>query len=687
MSMLRRGAAFAPFRALLWLTVGVFGFEPALAQPFQVNTDTSGAQIAPAVASNASGAFVATWQVSRPPGSATPSGILARRFGSDGAPLGNDFAVNSTTTGFHGDPVVAMAPDGSFVIAWRTFISFFDPDSYEIRARRFDAGGNPLGPDFSVNSHTPGIQQSPAIAMLTGGGFVIVWDGPGPTPGDDIDVNIQVRRYSASGVAQGVETRANANRDGAQTNPGVAASSDGGFWVVWSGPSLGTDQSFTSIQGRRFGSNGQPTGGDFQVNSHTSGTQRSVAIASAANGKVIVTWQSSTSAGTDSSQASVHAQLFDASGAAIGGESQVNTATQGNQDAPTAAFGSDGEAFVAWHSLDNPLVGNHQIRARTIRDDGVPQGQDFRVDGSGSGLRQEPAAMALAGGDFGLLWASGALNQDTNSIRANLLTGDCTPGPTRLCLGDGRFLVETQWRTTAGATGTGMATQLTRDTGYFYFFNPANVEMVLKVLDACSLNQRYWVFAAGITDVEVDITVTDIIAGSSKTYRNPLGTPFAPIQDTNALATCNGAASTTEGLTLGEEWELREETIAELDEALDLAERGADDTFLLLNNGRFRVSINWQTSQGASGVGHGVQLTGDTGYFWFFNSQNVEVIIKVLNACGLNQRFWVFSGGLTNVRAEIRVEDTANGTVKTYLNPLNRPFQPILDTGAFATCP
>jgi hypothetical protein len=61
--------------------------------------------------------------------------------------------------------------------------------------------------------------------------------------------------------------------------------------------------------------------------------------------------------------------------------------------------------------------------------------------------------------------------------------------------------------------------------------------------------------------------------------------------------------------------------------------------------------------------------------------------VKVLNGCGLKQRFWVFAGGLTDVRAVITVTDTESGAVQTYTNPQGAPFWPIQDTGAFATCP
>jgi len=111
-----------------------------------------------------------------------------------------------------------------------------------------------------------------------------------------------------------------------------------------------------------------------------------------------------------------------------------------------------------------------------------------------------------------------------------------------------------------------------------------------------------------------------------------------------------------------------------------------DENTLCLNGGRFRVAAAWRSAT-ATGPGHAVGLTGDTGYFWFFSSGNVEAIVKVLDACSLNSRYWVFASGLTNVEVTLTVTDTQNGTTKTYLNPLETAFQPIQDTGAFATCP
>jgi hypothetical protein len=121
-------------------------------------------------------------------------------------------------------------------------------------------------------------------------------------------------------------------------------------------------------------------------------------------------------------------------------------------------------------------------------------------------------------------------------------TGGCVPDAKALCLNRSRFRVTAHWTIgPAGGvaqSGDANAVALTGDTGYFWFFNPANVELTVKVLDACVSFDRYWVFLSGLTDVKVDITVTDTATGKMKTYGNPQGQAFATKLDTSAFATC-----------------------------------------------------------------------------------------------------------------------------------------------------
>lgn len=108
-----------------------------------------------------------------------------------------------------------------------------------------------------------------------------------------------------------------------------------------------------------------------------------------------------------------------------------------------------------------------------------------------------------------------------------------------------------------------------------------------------------------------------------------------------------------------------------------------DGVTLCLSGGRFRARATWTRPEGSSGPGHAVPLTGDTGDFWFFNSANIEVIVKVLDGCVPNGHRWVFASGLTNVLATITVTDVLTGVTKSYTNPQGIAFRPIQDTTAF----
>src|SRR6185503_6473762 len=107
-----------------------------------------------------------------------------------------------------------------------------------------------------------------------------------------------------------------------------------------------------------------------------------------------------------------------------------------------------------------------------------------------------------------------------------------------LDLHGGRFHVTAEWHTPDGNQGYGFALPLTQETGMFWFFSPSNVELVVKVLDACTLFQRYWVFASGLTDVNVILTVEDRWTGHVERYERAGGTLFAPLADTSRFAVC-----------------------------------------------------------------------------------------------------------------------------------------------------
>jgi hypothetical protein len=250
----------------------------------------------------------------------------------------------------------------------------------------------------------------------------------------------------------------------------------------------------------------------------------------------------------------------------------------------------------------------------------------------------------------------------------------CVPGPTTLCLNGGRFKVEAAWKDFQGHTGVGQTHPLTGDTGAFWFFDPANLEVVLKVLDGRAINAKFWVYYGALSNVEYTLTVTDTATGAVKTYHNPAGT-FASAGDTQALpgnSTGNSTASVKFASLPAHPTGILAVKAACIPGA----------TALCLNGGRFKVEIAWKDFTGRTGAGQAAPLTSDTGTFWFFDPANVEVVAKVLDARALNGKWWFFFGALSNVEYTITVTDTATGATRTYKNPAGQ-FASAGDTAAF----
>lgn len=117
----------------------------------------------------------------------------------------------------------------------------------------------------------------------------------------------------------------------------------------------------------------------------------------------------------------------------------------------------------------------------------------------------------------------------------------CTATPTRACLQGSRFTAQVQWRTDPAGTqpdGNGTLVTTSADSALYWFFAPTNWELMVKVLDACGLNNRFWVFSAATTNVYYRLAVFDVQEGVQKIYFNYPGPPAPAVTDTSAFATC-----------------------------------------------------------------------------------------------------------------------------------------------------
>jgi hypothetical protein len=253
-------------------------------------------------------------------------------------------------------------------------------------------------------------------------------------------------------------------------------------------------------------------------------------------------------------------------------------------------------------------------------------------------------------------------------------TGPCAEDPETLCLLDGRFSVRSFFKEQrSGNTGSAMAIPDSDETGLFWFFNPANVELVVKLLDARSFSGAFWVFYGALSDVEYWIVVTDTETGAVKTYTNEPGN-ICGNADTRAFPEPAGGLRAP---AAGAPWQLAVGSLpaAALEGQTAAGTTGgcaADAETLCLRGDRFQVTVTWRDQRsGNTGTGMAIPSaqSDTTGFFWFFSPTNTELVLKVIDGSPVNGHFWVFYGALSDVEYTIEVVDTANGNRATYTNP------------------
>lgn len=152
----------------------------------------------------------------------------------------------------------------------------------------------------------------------------------------------------------------------------------------------------------------------------------------------------------------------------------------------------------------------------------------------------ELSALDRGAPGFDALYGHGVVQTDAALGRLDQIVAaegeGCTAAPGRLCLLQQRFAVEVSWTNYQGVSGAGVARPLTADSGLFWFFAPANLELLVKMVDGCSFNGHYWVYAAATTDVEYHLRVTESGTGASRTFDNTLGTASPAFTDIAAFA-------------------------------------------------------------------------------------------------------------------------------------------------------
>jgi hypothetical protein len=266
----------------------------------------------------------------------------------------------------------------------------------------------PVDSQFQVNTLTASHQRHSAVATAPDGSFVIVWD----SITDGSVAGVYGQRYNTSGQKVGVEFQINTYTTSFQQYSDIAIDSKGNFVVVWE--STGQDTSNLGVYGQRYDSSGDKLGGEFQVNTYTLSNQKSASIAMNDDGSFVVAWQSM---GQDGNLDGIYAQRYDASGAQINSEFQVNTYTTGFQTVPDIAVNDSGGFVIVWASngQDGDLNG---IYGQLFNSSGAKEGAEFQVNTWTTSGQGDPRATFTNNGNFIVTWASNTQDGSVTGVYA-----------------------------------------------------------------------------------------------------------------------------------------------------------------------------------------------------------------------------------------------------------------------------
>jgi len=382
---------------------------------FKVNQQSSGDQGRPQVQLLGNGNTLFVWEVRR----SSKPGVYARVLAPNGSFLSGDLPVSQpswTTTAkrssilsgvFRGVPKerkfgfrekfvhireqsghvsVGALPDGGAVVVYHSIrktetntyeltnsvsvgvrndllkpVRRYGDSMHDIYFQRLDGTGRKLGTEVQVNQYSAFSQRSPAMSVLTGGKFVVVWvcefsNGSNSLAapiidGANIRIDLRARLFDAQGQPLGDEFPIATGDDVVPANPSVAARPDGGFTVFWSQQEDGRARRW-DVYGGVFGHDGAANGGSFQVNAYTDGDQFAPRAASIGDTQLVV-W---TSRGQDGSREGIYGRLLRA-GTLSGEEFRVNETTISRQINPAVAGDGQGRFLSVWSSFVGETAG------------------------------------------------------------------------------------------------------------------------------------------------------------------------------------------------------------------------------------------------------------------------------------------------------------------------------------------
>lgn len=317
-----------------------------------------------------------------------------------------DTQINDNTVTFQSNPVVVALTDGGFLASWSGYQPQMgeDYDDTDIYMQRYDADGLKQGEETRVNIFTDNRQEKPSITTLNDGGFVVTWESLNQ---DGSGYGIYAQRYDHSGVAQGGEFRVNSITSGTQERPSITTLKNGDFVVTWTWDFYNLDGNNEGIYMQRYMANGVKQGDNFLVSDPKSlvipkNPASDSAITALNDGGFVVTW---TYIEKDGSREGIYAQIFNSEGVKQGSEFRVNDYTDNAQYGSSVAALTGGGFVVSWSSRYQDGSG-YGIYAQRYDSSGVASGSEFRVNTYTESYQINSSVTSLTDGGFVVSWSS-----------------------------------------------------------------------------------------------------------------------------------------------------------------------------------------------------------------------------------------------------------------------------------------
>lgn len=494
----------------------------------------------------------------------------------------------------------------------------------------------PVGTEFQVNGAAAGDQFQPAVAVAPDGSFMTVWvSRTGQPPSSP--AALVGRVFDSAGNPKSGDFPVNLMRPN-DFNPAaqVAANAAGDFMAVW------TDNGAIP-RARVFGPEGVPLTGEIRVGSGLGTFSRNFPDAPSVTadpaGGFLVTWDDFNGVqGEDV----IHWQRFNAQGSLVGAEGNFSSSGP-FLIAPRVATSPLGGFLLVWRESNSGLLPTN-FWAQRLSPTGAFQGARFQINEDVQAVEGLLSAAPVfnADGGFSVLWTQNFPGH-LGELAARRYDAQGQPAGPSVAFRSGPSLGFGEPVAVALPSGNTWVLWYEEglpqdpDGGFFSgVFDPA-----WKLVGPIS---RVNTHTVGVQGGTVAASPTGIVAvwGSGL--------------DTFEV----GAPGTQDGSGFG------------IFGQRFTAATCATEASQLCLDGRFTVAVQFTNpATGASGSGQPLQLTSDSGAYWFFGPDNVELLIKVLDGRAVNGHFWIYSGALSDVDYTITVTDTATLHTKVYHNPLH----------------